>query len=129
MKRILAIAILGLSLAGCSSLPTLHLAGSVNLNTLEGVVSAYGILLNQEILVKAQPLCKTGTTPSITNLCVKRSTIVRLQNADKTANATINQAALFVKNNPTVDPSQYISAASQAVTSLQAIINAAKAGN
>jgi hypothetical protein len=129
MRKILAIAILGLSLAGCSSLPTLNIAGSVNLNTLEGVVSAYGILLNQEILVKAQPLCKTGTTPSITNLCVKRSTIVRLQNADKTANATINQAALFVKNNPTVDPSQYISAASQAVTSLQAIINAAKAGN
>jgi hypothetical protein len=129
MRKILAIAILGLSLAGCSSLPTLHLASSVNLNTLEGVVSAYGILLNQEILAKQQPLCKTGTTPSINNLCIKRSTIVRLQRADKIANSTVNQAVLFVKNNPSVDPSQYISAASQAVTSLQAVINAAKAGN
>lgn len=129
MKRLILLAVLGLSLAGCASLPTINVANSVNLNTLEGVVSGYGILLNQEILLKQQPLCKTSSVPSITNLCVKRSTIVRLQVADKIANQSINQATLFVKNNPTVDPSQYISAASSALGALQSVVNAAKAGS
>lgn len=130
MKRLIPIMLLALALAGCAgTLPTLNIANSVSLNTLEGVVSGYGILVNQENLAKAQPLCKTGTAPSINNLCVKRSTIVRLQAADKIANATVNQAVLFVKNNPSVDPSQYISAASNAIISLQAVVNAAKAGS
>lgn len=129
MRKLIAVAALALGLGACSSLPTLNIANSVNLNTLEGVVSGYGILLNQELLLKQQPLCKTGTAPSITNLCVKRSTIVRLQSADKIANVTINQAVLFAKNNPTVDPTQYISAASSALGSLQTVVNAAKAGS
>lgn len=127
MRQFLAVAALGLSLAGC--LPTVNIANSVSLNTLEGVVGGYGILVNQENLLKAQPLCKTGTAPSISNICVKRSTIVRLQGADRIANSAINQATLFVKNNPSVDPTQYISAASAALTSLQSIVNAARAGS
>lgn len=129
MRKLLALTAVALSLAACNPLPTVNIANSVNLNTLEGIVSGYGILLNQEILLKAQPLCKTGTVPSISNLCVKRSTIVRLQGADKVANATVNQAVLFTKNNPTVDPTQYISAASSALSSLQTVVNAAKAGS
>jgi hypothetical protein len=129
MKRIILVATLALSLAGCAgTLPTLNLASSVNLNTLEGVVAGYGIAVNQERLYKAQPLCKTGTSLSITNICAKRSTIVRLQAADKIANAAVNQAVLFSKNNPTVDPSQYILAASQALTSLQNVVNIANSG-
>lgn len=129
MKKLFAACLVALALAGCAGLPTLNVANSVNLNTLEGVVSSYGILLNQENLLKVQPLCKTGTAPSISNICVKRSMIVRLQGADKIANATVNQAVLFVKNNPTVDPTQYISAASNAIVSLQTVVNAAKAGS
>lgn len=129
MNRLISIALLAFTLAGCASLPTINVANSVNLNTLEGVVSGYGILINQEVLLKQQPLCKTGSVPSITNLCVKRSTIVRLQLADKIANQSINQATLFVKNNPTVDPSQYISAASTALGALQSVVNSAKAGS
>jgi hypothetical protein len=127
MRKFIAIAALALSLAGC--LPTINVANSVNLNTIEGVVSGYGILLEQEKLLKTQPLCKTGTAPSINNICVKRSMIVRLQSADKIANATINQAVLFVQKNPTVDPTQYISAASSALTGLETIVNAARAGS
>lgn len=126
MKRLILIAALGLSLAGCSSLPTLNVANSVNLNTLEGVVSGYGILANQEVLIMAQPLCKTGTAPSITNICIKRSQKVAIQTFDKNANNAVNAAVAFVKANPTVAPTQYISAASQAISALQGVLNSVK---
>lgn len=129
MKKLFPVLLLASCLGACSTLPTLNISNSVNLNTIEGVVSGYGILLNQEVLLKAQPLCKTGTTPSVSNICVKRSMIVRLQAADKITNTTINQAVMFVKNNPTVDPTEYISAASSALGSLQTVVNAAKAGS
>lgn len=126
MRRFIAIGIIAataFSLAGC--LPTLNIASQVNLNTMEGVIAGYGIVLNAERTYKALPLCKTGTTPSVTNICAKRSVIVRLQGADREANAAINYASAFIKTNPTIDPTQYISAASQAVTALQAVLNSA----
>lgn len=126
MKRLIPIILLAFGLAACSSLPTLNLSNQVNLNTLEGVVSGYGIVINAENGLKAQPLCLTGTSPSITNICVKRSLIVRLQNADKVANTAVNQAVAFVKNNPTVSPTQYISAAQAALLASQTIINSAQ---
>lgn len=126
MRRLVAaasVAAAAFSLAGC--LPTLNIASQVNLNTMEGVVSGYGIILNAERTYKALPLCKTGTAPSVTNICAKRSIIVRLQGADREANAAINYANAFIKANPTIDATQYISAASQAVTALQAVLNTA----
>lgn len=123
LKTSAVIALFALSLAACSSLPTLNIASTVNLNTLEGVVSGYGILANQEVLLMQQPLCKTGTTPSVTNICVKRSQKVAIQTFDKAANNAVNTAVAFVKANPTVDPTSYISTASQALTALQSIIS------
>lgn len=125
MKRLIPL-LLAFSLAACSSLPTINLANSVNLNTLEGVVSGYGILANQEQLLMAQPLCKTGTAPSITNICVKRSQKLAIQTFDKNANSAVNVAVAFVNKNPTIDPTQYISAASQALTALQGVLNTTK---
>lgn len=126
MRNLLAgvLALGALALGGCN-LPTLNIGSQVNLNTLEGIVSGYGILLNAENTYKALPLCKTGTTPSVTNICAKRSIIVRLQNADKLANTAVNQAVGFVKANPSVDPTQYLSAAQSALTALQTVLNSA----
>lgn len=124
MKRLIALAF-ALGLAGCNA-PTLNLASQVNLNTLEGVVSAYGIVVNTENQLKQLPLCKTGVNPSASNICIKRSVIVKLQAADRIANATVNQAVAFVKANPTVDPTQYVAAAQSALLSAQTIINSAK---
>jgi hypothetical protein len=129
MKRLILIAVIGLSLAGCAgSLPTLNLQNQVNLNTEAGIVSGYGLAVNAENALKAQPLCKTGTTTSISNICVKRSLIVRLQNADKVANAAVNQLVAFTQANPTVSPSNYISAAQAAILAVQSVINAAHNG-
>lgn len=127
MKKYLFAAAVALSLGGCAgTLPTLNLANTVNLNTIEGVVSGYGILANQELLLMSQPLCKTGTAPSVTNVCVKRSQKIAIQTFDKNANSAINTAVAFIKANPTVDPTSYITAASQALTALQTILNTAK---
>lgn len=124
MKKylVVAVALLGLSLGGCG---TLNIGSQVSLNTLEGIVSGYGILLNAENTYKALPLCKTGTAPSVNNICAKRSVIVRLQNADKVANSAVNNAVSFVRANPTVDPTQYISAAQSAISALQNVLNSA----
>ena len=117
---------MAVGLGGCN-LPTLNVGSQVNLNTLEGVVSGYGILLNAENTYKALPLCKTGTAPIITNVCAKRSIIVRLQSADRVANVSVNNAISFVRNNPSVNPSNYISAAQSAITALQSVLNTASA--
>lgn len=116
-----------LSLAACGSLPTVNLTNQVNLNTLDGVVAGYNIVLNAETALKQTPLCKTGTSPSLTNVCVKRSLIVRLQEKDRLANLAVNTAVAFVANHPSVSPTEYISAARDALSGVQAIINEASA--
>src|SRR6201985_3987561 len=103
MKKIsvtIAAGAVALALGGCAgTLPTLNIANSVNLNTIEGVVSGYGILANQEVLVMAPPPCQTGTAPSITNVCVKRPQKLAIQSFDAKANLAINAAGAFVRVN------------------------------
>lgn len=126
MKK-LAIVVLALGLGACT-LPTVHLASQVNLNTIEGLAAGYGIILNAENTLKSLPLCLTGTTPSATNICVKRSLMNRLMAADKIAYTAVVQAETFVKNNPTISPANYISSAQQALLGAQAIINSTHTG-
>jgi hypothetical protein len=126
MRYILRIAAaLALSLALCGCLPTINVQNAVNLNTTQGVVAAYGILANQLDVLKAQPLCKTGTKPSLTDICVPRSLIVRLQSGMTIAKVAVNNAVAFEQANPTIAPTQYISAASSALLSVQNVYNAA----
>jgi hypothetical protein len=128
MKKIalaLLLSVASMALGACDGLPTLNIQSQVNLNTIEGVAAGYGILLNAENSLKAVPLCKTGTSPSATNICVKRSLIVRLQSADRVAYQAVLQAETFVKNNPSVSPGNYVSAAQAALLAAQAIINSA----
>lgn len=126
MRKIsVTIAVLSaLTLGACS---TLNIGGAVTLNTLDGIISGYGLLLNAENTYKALPLCKTGTKPAVTNICAERSIIVRLQAADKVANQAVNSAEAFVKANPTIDPTQYISTAQAALAALQTVLNSASA--
>jgi hypothetical protein len=127
MRKLLLCAMLALAipLAGCDSLPTINIQNQVNLNTTQGVVAGYGILANQLELLKQQPLCKTGTTPSIANICVPRSVIVRLQTGMTIAQKAMNSAVAFEVANPTVSPTQYISAASSALLAVQGVYNSA----
>lgn len=116
---------LALPLAACDGLPTINIQNQVNLNTTQGVVAGYGILANQLELMKQQPLCKTGTTPSLANICVPRSTLVRLQAGMVIAQKAMNAVVAFEAANPTVSPAGYISAASSALLAVQGVYNSA----
>lgn len=120
--RIVAIS-LALILAACAGKPPIAISSAVTLNSLYTVEAGYGVALAAENTYKNLPLCKTGTTPSLTNICAKRSVIVRLQNADKQVVNAITIARDFIKNNPTLDASSYISTAQNALSALQSILN------
>lgn len=120
-----AAALVALSLGGCANkqlLPSVNLSNAVTLNTLQGVEATYGIALSAERAYKALPLCKTGTTTTVTNPCAKRSIIVTLQEADRKAIAAIDRANTFVKMYPTVDATNVISAAAAAVSDLKSLL-------
>jgi hypothetical protein len=123
MKRLFLVVTLALGLAGCAAMPSLQIGTAVTFNTLEGVEAAYGVALNFERQYKALPLCKTGTLPSTSNICARRSIIVRLQAADRQAIVAIAAAANFVRRYPNVDPSNVIGAASSAVAVIQTILS------
>lgn len=123
MKRLFLVLTLALGLSGCAGMPSIQIGTAVTFNTLEGVEAAYGVALNFERQYKALALCKTGTLPSVSNICARRSVIVRLQAADKQAVAAITAAADFTRRYPTVDPSNVISAASAAVGAIQTILS------
>lgn len=125
MRKLFACAVLfvGLALAGCQTvLPSLNLNNAVALNTVYGLENAYGIAVNAANAYKALPLCKTGTTPSATNICAKRSVIVNLQAAVSRARVAVNNVVNFQKTYPTVDITNVISAAQTALYDVQTVL-------
>lgn len=118
------------ALAGCSAtLPSASLNTTVTRNSLYSVEAAYGVALSAERAYKTLPLCKTGTTTSYTNPCAKRSTIVKMQAADRVAISSISNANNFIKTYPMLDATNVLSAAQSAVSALQQIVSSAQAGN
>lgn len=119
MRRLLIPILLSFAvLGGCAkSLPTLNLSTTVSLNTLLGVEAAYGVALQGERTYKK--LCQTH---SIATTCF--TVVKQLQATDRTAIQAIHSARDFIKSYPTVDPTNYISAAITAVHQLQAILTA-----
>lgn len=122
MKKLFAVLLVGLSLAGCAS-SSLKLNSAMGLNTILGVEGAYGIALSGERAYKALPLCLTGTKATPLSPCAQRSIIVRLQAADMKAISAIKNANAFIKAYPTVDASNVIGAASAAVSAIQNILS------
>lgn len=124
MRMHFAVALVGgFLLAGCqTTLPSLNLDTAVTLNTIYGIENAYGVAVNAANAYKALPLCKTGTVPSATNICAKRSVIVNLQAAMRRAQVAVNNAVAFQKTYPTVDVTNVVSAARAALLDVQQIL-------
>jgi uncharacterized lipoprotein YajG len=130
MQKRTAVAVLacGLVLAGCqTTLPSLNLNNAVALNTIYGVENAYGVAVNAASAYKALPLCRTGTVPSASNICAKRSVIVNLQSAMRRAQLAVNNAVAFQKAYPSVDATNVIGAAQTALLNVQQVL--ASGGN
>lgn len=123
--RFLLVACAALMLAGCQNgfqLPSVNVGGTVTLNTVQGVEGAYGVALSGERTYKSFPLCRTGTSFSATNICARRSVVVRLQSLDRKAISAIDAMVSFVKNYPTVDATNVIAAAGAAVKDIQNVL-------
>ena len=115
MKKAIVIC-LGLSLSACASINN-----PITLNEIGGMESAYGIALSAAVAYRSLPLCKTGFTATLTNVCAQRSIIVKLQAANRGVIVAVHAARDFVVNNPTLDPTTVISTAQRALSGLQAI--------
>lgn len=116
MRKLLALAMLALALSGCATI-----RNPVNVGQLAAVESAYGVALSLAVAYRGLPLCRTGTSPGLQNVCAKRSVIVRLQRADRDAQIALASARTFVKANPTIDAASVLAIAQDAVAALQAI--------
>jgi uncharacterized lipoprotein YajG len=125
MRKLIVVAAMlyGLALAGCqTALPSLNISNAVALNTVYGIENAYGIAVNAANAYKALPLCKTGTRPSATNICARRSVIVNLQGAMSRARLAVNNAVAFQKTYPTLDVTNVVAAAQTALSDVQAVL-------
>lgn len=89
----IVIVLSGALLASCGTVPN-----PLTQNELATAESGYGVLLAGAVAYKHLPLCKTGTSISLTNVCARRSVIVKLQQADRAV-----QAALVAARSPTVN--------------------------
>lgn len=113
--RLIAL-LLVLALAGCATMNN-----PISQNSLANIEATYGVALSAANAYRNLPLCKTGTTTSLTNVCARRSIVVKIQSAVTKAQAADLQLRAFVKNNPTLDASSLISALQSAVAFLQSI--------
>jgi uncharacterized membrane protein len=118
MKRFFIAAALAcaVTLGGCATIQN-----PVNTTQLAQVESAYGVALSIAVAYRNLPLCKTGNPTSLTNICAKRSVVVKLQSADRDAQIAMVSARQFVRNNPTLSAASVIGIAQNAVATLQAI--------
>lgn len=108
-------------LAGCFSSADLNTSASRK--TLFGLTNSYGVLLSAAQTYKDLPLCKTGTTTSVTNICSRRSIVVRLQAADRRAVTALQNADAFISRFPTLDATNIIAAAVTAMADYQSVMN------
>lgn len=118
MKHLPAL-IFALFLGGCApfALPSLDVSTPTTRNALYGAVNGYGVAL--------------AAASTYKNLCVQqladkgcRPRVLAMQKADAKASARIDAANKFIKTYPTVDASNLIAAASDAVTEFKAIAGA-----
>lgn len=117
--RFFVIALTALALAGCASFKN-----PVTLTTQYDIEAGYLTAENIAVAYRNLPLCKTGTTPSFTNICARRSLVVRIQVAAAKAQAAILTLRAFTKNNPTLSPLGAIGAAQQALADFQFAVSA-----
>jgi uncharacterized protein HemX len=92
------------------------------MNTVYGVENAYGVATTAANAAKSLQLCLTGTVPSATNICVKRSFIAGLQPKVSKARQAVNNMVAFQKAYPTLDVTNVMSAAQTAVSNLQSFL-------
>lgn len=115
MKRTIILA-LCLVLEACTTV-----RNPVSNTTLATIESAYGVALAGAVAYRNRPRCTTTALESVSNLCARRSIVLKLQAADRQAQVALGKATIFIRNNPTLDASSVLQAAQGAVDALNQI--------
>lgn len=122
MKKLLAVFLIAFSLGGCASNPftdRINLFASVQnpISTDDFYLAktAYASLALPVANYRELPLCKKSKPFSITNICAKRSVVVRLQEFDANAYEALTTAESYIASNQTLKLSSLIDAAKVAV--------------
>lgn len=115
MRRLIPI-LLAISLSGCAGMrPMISIQNPISDNTLASLEASYGLALTAAVAYRNRPRCTRTRLESLSYLCARRSIVVRLQHADQVAEIALGRAASFIANNPTLDASSLIQAASAAI--------------
>ena len=121
--RIAIVFAAALSLSGCALFQSM--SNPINTTTLYDLEAGYYTAQQIALAYKALPLCQTGTQPSVSNICAKRSVIVVIQANARKAQAALAALRDFVKNNPTLNAASLISATQLAIAGFESAVNTA----
>lgn len=133
MMRIILALTLALSMAGCVKgpggttifLPTASVANPVTSTGLYDLKATYAIAqAGADAYIQRYRdgfRCTTARLESVTNLCSRRSVVLKMQAADRTAGIALGRVDVFIRDNPTIDASAVLSAAQSAVTAFYQI--------
>lgn len=122
MKKLLAVFLIAFSLGGCATSPfseRINLFASIqnpiSTNDFYYAKTAYAALALPVANYRELPLCKKSKPFSLSNICAKRSVIVKLQELDIKAHDALITADEYIASNQTVNLASFISAAKIAV--------------
>jgi len=133
MKRIIGVCLLSFTLAACATLPdgtkvflpTASVNNPVSPSTLYDIKATYAVEASgaAEYIERYRQghRCTKTSLESVSNICSRRSIVLKLQKADRDAQLSLGKATTFIRDNPTLDASSLISAAQIAVTAFYTI--------
>jgi hypothetical protein len=110
MKKIILALTLSFALAACATVKN-----PINNTQLATIESAYGVALSGAVAYRNRPRCTKTALESVSNLCARRSIVLRMQAADKQAQVALGRVRIFIRDNPTLDASSLMQAAQDAV--------------
>lgn len=132
MRRLVIALCASLALAGCATNPLTgqpsllpSIVNPVSETRLASIEASYGIALSAATAYidnyRVGNRCTRTNPESLTNLCSRRSVVLQMQSAIRTAQDALGRARAFTANNPTLDASSVVEAAAAAVGALQAL--------
>lgn len=126
-----AAALVALSLGGCAGgklfgiIPIAGVQNPVSNTRFTSIESAYGIALTAANAYadryRSGFRCTKTNLESVTNLCARRSVVIKMQAADRDAQVALGKAKTFIANNPTLDATSLLDAAESAVSAFREI--------
>lgn len=119
MRRLLGIVLICCVVSGCAIFT--HFDNPVTKDRLANIESAYGIALSAAVAYRNLRMCKKNEDATPLNICAKRSIIIKLQNADRSAQVALVNARQFIADHPLLDAFDVLNAAQQAITTFQTI--------